>query len=265
MPTPAAGACCRARSRGCGWSCPPGSRSEEHTSELQPPCNLVCRLPRAEKTEYTANTTEPQPRPAPAVATRCPPLVALTLRPPVVLVVPYPTLFRSGQALAGGAGLRCLGRSLGGDRECRHPLLEPAAGQDPGGAAGAARRGADRKSTRLNSSHLVISYAVFRVQKKLNIQQTQRNHSRVQPLPWLRAARLSSPSPYALPSFWSCPTRRSSDLDKHSLAGLGFDALGVAWEATENADTRCWSLLPDKIQVVRLELPAGEPIGRAHV
>ena len=47
-------------------------------------------------------------------------------------------------------------------------------------------------------------------------------------------------------------------VDKHSLAGLGFDALGVAWEATENADTRCWSLLPDKIQVVRLELPAGE-------
>ncbi|HUE74989.1 MAG TPA: hypothetical protein VMP01_29245 [Pirellulaceae bacterium] len=47
-------------------------------------------------------------------------------------------------------------------------------------------------------------------------------------------------------------------IEKHSLSGLAFDALGVAWEATENADTRSWSLLPDKIQVLRLELPAGE-------
>jgi hypothetical protein len=47
-------------------------------------------------------------------------------------------------------------------------------------------------------------------------------------------------------------------IEKHSLAGLGYDALGVVWEATENADTRSWSLLPDKIQVLRLELPAGE-------
>lgn len=47
-------------------------------------------------------------------------------------------------------------------------------------------------------------------------------------------------------------------IEKHSLAGLGYDALGVLWEATENADTRSWSLLPDKIQVLRLEMPAGE-------
>jgi hypothetical protein len=33
---------------------------------------------------------------------------------------------------------------------------------------------------------------------------------------------------------------------------------GIAWEATETADTRCWGLLPDKIQVLRLELPAGD-------
>src|SRR2546426_8863284 len=36
----------------------------------------------------------------------------------------------------------------------------------------AARR--DRKSTRLNSSHLVISYAVFCLKKKNNMQSTQR-------------------------------------------------------------------------------------------
>ena len=41
-------------------------------------------------------------------------------------------------------------------------------------------------------------------------------------------------------------------------AALAFDLAGVAWEAAENADTRCWGLLPDSIQVARIELPAGE-------
>ena len=41
------------------------------------------------------------------------------------------------------------------------------------------------------------------------------------------------------------------------LASLGMDAVGVAWEATESADTRCGGLLPREIQVLRLELPAG--------
>jgi hypothetical protein len=31
----------------------------------------------------------------------------------------------------------------------------------------------------------------------------------------------------------------------------------VAWEATERADTRCWSTLPATIQACRIELPAG--------
>ena len=48
---------------------------------------------------------------------------------------------------------------------------------------------------------------------------------------------------------------------------LGLDLTGVLWEATEAADTRCWGLLPEKIQVLRLELPAGthqlslQPVG----
>jgi len=33
---------------------------------------------------------------------------------------------------------------------------------------------------------------------------------------------------------------------------------GIAWEATERADTRCWSVLPDRIQVLRVELPVGQ-------
>lgn len=46
--------------------------------------------------------------------------------------------------------------------------------------------------------------------------------------------------------------------DKSQLSSLALNAAGVVWEATESADTRCWGLLPDKIQVLRLELPAGE-------
>jgi hypothetical protein len=44
------------------------------------------------------------------------------------------------------------------------------------------------------------------------------------------------------------------------LASFALDAAGVLWEASESADTRCWGLLPDRIQVLRLELPAGEHV-----
>jgi hypothetical protein len=44
---------------------------------------------------------------------------------------------------------------------------------------------------------------------------------------------------------------------RNSLLNVGLDLAGVAWEATEAADTRSWGLLPDKIQVLRVELPAG--------
>src|SRR2546426_7790155 len=73
-------------------------------------------------------------------------------RPPRSTLFPYTTLFRS---LAGGGG-------RGGPGWC-----QGARGRDGGGSRGgrrAARR--DRKSTRLNSSHLVISYAVFCLKKK---------------------------------------------------------------------------------------------------
>ena len=42
-----------------------------------------------------------------------------------------------------------------------------------------------------------------------------------------------------------------------TLTSVALDVAGIAWEATEAADTRCWGLLPDKIQVLRIELPAG--------
>jgi hypothetical protein len=39
---------------------------------------------------------------------------------------------------------------------------------------------------------------------------------------------------------------------------LALNVAGVAWEATESADTRCWTLLPNAIQVLRVEVPAGD-------
>jgi hypothetical protein len=51
--------------------------------------------------------------------------------------------------------------------------------------------------------------------------------------------------------------KEAADIEKNSLVSFAMDVGGVVWEATENADTRCWGLLPDKIQVTRLELPAG--------
>ncbi len=49
-----------------------------------------------------------------------------------------------------------------------------------------------------------------------------------------------------------------ADVDKGSPLSLAVMAAGIAWEATENADTRCWGLLPDTIQVLRVELPVGD-------
>ena len=44
----------------------------------------------------------------------------------------------------------------------------------------------------------------------------------------------------------------------NTWANLAMDVGGIAWEATESADCRCWGLLPDRIQVLRIELPAGD-------
>lgn len=43
-----------------------------------------------------------------------------------------------------------------------------------------------------------------------------------------------------------------------SALGTGGALVGSLWEATEQPDLRCWSLLPREIQVLRLELPAGQ-------
>src|SRR5438874_11064296 len=72
-------------------------------------------------------------------------------RPPRSTLFPYTTLFRSGKCSRGS--FTVLPRLLDvGDYFSR--------------ATGRARRAQDRKSTRLNSSHVEISYAVFCLKKK---------------------------------------------------------------------------------------------------
>src|SRR3712207_7068467 len=82
-------------------------------------------------------------------------------RPPRSTLFPYTTLFRSrrtGPAVRRGA----CGR--------RHLRPQPrAAAVAAGGVEEPAARAADRKSTRLNSSHANISYAVFCLKKKKNV------------------------------------------------------------------------------------------------
>src|SRR5437667_8871477 len=78
-------------------------------------------------------------------------------RPPRSTLFPYTTLFRSVQRCAAA-------------REALLAGLARRAGQDAGaigvGALARGRASRDRKSTRLNSSHITISYAVFCLKKK---------------------------------------------------------------------------------------------------
>src|SRR5256885_9522902 len=77
-------------------------------------------------------------------------------RPPRSTLFPYTTLFRSCAACRPRWGLGWPGSRAG------------AGTRGGGGRAGRApgRRVSDRKGTRLNSSHLVISYAGFFLKKK---------------------------------------------------------------------------------------------------
>src|SRR3712207_8700312 len=84
-------------------------------------------------------------------------------RPPRSTLFPYTTLFRSGH------------RGRGGELVERRAGVQPAAHGAKGHGEGGglphrlqvrADRELDRKSTRLNSSHANISYAVFCLKKK---------------------------------------------------------------------------------------------------
>src|SRR2546426_1566589 len=103
-------------------------------------------------------------------------------RPPRSTLFPYTTLFRS-------RAVQIAGRELGEQFDERRPVLRCEAADVDAGDLALQRRHVlgvrvpqarhadpreqvdvtvDRKSTRLNSSHLVISYAVFCLKKKKN-------------------------------------------------------------------------------------------------
>src|SRR2546426_3036765 len=95
-------------------------------------------------------------------------------RPPRSTLFPYTTLFRS----------RRRGRNGGHTRRRGQCVLR---------AAHSRLFQSDRKSTRLNSSHLVISYAVFCLKKKKNRHTTSRVHSHLNHLPGMLHPSVDSP------------------------------------------------------------------------
>src|SRR5437762_8526286 len=84
----------------------------------------------------------------------------MQLRAPRSPLFPYTTLFRSIGAEPG----------LGGEGGEHGPAPAPVGGGPRRGP------GRDRKSTRLNSSHRCISYAVFCLKKKKNTSHSQTTH-----------------------------------------------------------------------------------------
>src|SRR2546426_8409358 len=106
-------------------------------------------------------------------------------RPPRSTLFPYTTLFRSIGQLTGGiahdfnnlltiilANAQLVAKALPVAHGDAHADLRDVMSAALRGRVmvqellGVARRSRDRKSTRLNSSHLVISYAVFCLKKK---------------------------------------------------------------------------------------------------
>src|SRR5256885_2793993 len=89
-------------------------------------------------------------------------------RPPRSTLFPYTTLFRSARLISGVPALGDHTLDARGSKSLH----------DFGSAARQVLRQAqqDRKSTRLNSSHLVISYAVFCLKKKKKNTRTALHH-----------------------------------------------------------------------------------------
>src|SRR3712207_7911155 len=98
-------------------------------------------------------------------------------RPPRSTLFPYTTLFRSGGVGRGQHQFPGEEEEGAGDRgdvdEAAEVRLGPAAARHADQPEG------DRKSTRLNSSHANISYAVFCLKKKNKKDKTKQRYNRV--------------------------------------------------------------------------------------
>src|SRR5258708_28613267 len=87
-------------------------------------------------------------------------------RPPRSTLFPYTTLFRSIVEALGGETIHGAQEWSGAGGSGRGPEKVAAAGGSNHLGRGWGGLGRDRKSTRLNSSHQIISYAVFCLEKK---------------------------------------------------------------------------------------------------
>src|SRR3712207_8227714 len=92
-------------------------------------------------------------------------------RPPRSTLFPYTTLFRSETVGLACQNLGVIANIMGDLREARIRYLESIGSAVRSGRKlnEAASYNKDRKSTRLNSSHANISYAVFCLKKNKNI------------------------------------------------------------------------------------------------
>src|SRR5256885_5726159 len=89
-------------------------------------------------------------------------------RPPRSTLFPYTTLFRSKATFHGVASSDALGNASGSESYQDRGPAQPFNMDSTTILAVTCADNRDRKSTRLNSSHLVISYAVFCLTKKTN-------------------------------------------------------------------------------------------------
>src|SRR3712207_7696339 len=87
-------------------------------------------------------------------------------RPPRSTLFPYTTLFRSEGEQAGVSGAPVVEQRDGGLHHVAADAVLPPLGKYRQRPEEADRSPTDRKSTRLNSSHANISYAVFCLKKK---------------------------------------------------------------------------------------------------
>src|SRR5438034_8550432 len=95
----------------------------------------------------------------------------LMLRPPPrSTLFPYTTLFRSSNIAAAAAPAPSTNEASTSDQ------IAPPVTEQAESANGVPATPADRKSTRLNSSHTVISYAVFCLKKKKNVLKDSENN-----------------------------------------------------------------------------------------
>src|SRR5690242_21291188 len=92
-------------------------------------------------------------------------------RPPRSTLFPYTTLFRSGFEGHGA------GRPVSPEHGSAHRPVNGAPNARAG-SGGYTLRTQDRKSTRLNSSHMSISYAVFCLKKKKKKNNIKKNKNR---------------------------------------------------------------------------------------